>query len=292
MCRLAGCLVVVLCCLPKLWAEEELFSGPQVGEKLTPFKMRGVLGERAGQELDLVSDAAGQPLVIFFVQEVTRPSLGLTRLLMDYAATRANDGLHSGVVFLSGDATETENWMKRAANAMPQSERLGISVDGQEGPGAYGLNRHVALTVLIGKDNRVTANFALVQPSIQADAPRIAKEMVAVLGGGKVPSLAELGVRGDGRPSSQMDDPKLDALLRGLIRKTATPEEVRTAAEAIEAYVADKPPARQRVGSIARRIIEAAKLADYGTAEAQEYLKKWAKEFGDPAAEPSRKKER
>jgi hypothetical protein len=35
-------------------AEDEVFSGPQVGERLVPFTARGTLGEVAGKEFDLV----------------------------------------------------------------------------------------------------------------------------------------------------------------------------------------------------------------------------------------------
>ena len=175
--------------------EDEVFSGPQVDEKLTSFVARGVLGDEAGQEFDLIAEAKGKPVAIIFVHNVTRPSIGLTRLIMNYCAKRSGDGMHGGVVFLSNDPTETENLIKRASHALPTKVPIGISVDGPEGPGAYGLNRDVTLTVLIGKENKVTANHALMQPSVQADAPKIAKSIVDVLGGGKVPTLEELGAR-------------------------------------------------------------------------------------------------
>jgi hypothetical protein len=281
--------------------EDEPFSGPQVGEKLVPFTARGTLGDVAGKEFDLIKTADGKPTLLIFVHEITRPSLGLTRLIMTYAATRAKDGLVSGVVFLSADPTETENWMKRASNALPKDVAIGISTDGQEGPGPYGLNRNVALTVLVGNENKVTANFALVQPSIQADAPKIAKEIVDVLGGGEVPTLAELseanpwtiagavaiGVM-EGLVDQRVSDPQLDSLLRAMIQKTATADQVQEAIQAIEAYVADKPAAQQRIGDIARRIIDGGKLENYGTAPAQAQLKAWAEKY--PAAKESQPK--
>ena len=270
-------------------ADEEIFSGPQVGERLAAFTVRGTLGEFAGKEFDLVSTADGKPTLLFFVHEVTRPSVGLTRLIMKYAATRAEDGLVSGVVFLTADPTDTENWMKRAAHALPKAVPVGISTDGQEGPGAYGLNRNVAITVIVGKENKVTANFALVQPSIQADAPKIVKEIVDVLGGGKTPTLAELGARGyTNTANARMNDPKLDPLLRSLIQKTATPEQIQQAIEAIEKYVADKPASQQRIGEIARRIINAGKLENYGTPLAQARLKVWAEKYQPKKSRPKR----
>jgi len=168
------------------------FSGPQAGEKVTPFVVRAVVGDRAGQEIDLVKDAQGKPIVLFFVHEVTRPSVGLARLLLNYAASRKADGLHAGLVLLSADATSSEDWAKRAAGALPSGVPVGISKDGAEGPGAYGLNRKVAVTVLVAKENKVTANFALVQPSIAADAPKIAKAIAEALGDSAAPTMEEL----------------------------------------------------------------------------------------------------
>jgi len=166
---------------------------------------------------------------------------------------------------------------------------LGISDEGREGPGAYGLNRNVTLTVLVGKDNKVTANFALVQPSAQADGPKIAKAIVDVLGGGPVPSLAELGlVRNRGDAKGRMQDPKMESLLRAVIQKTATEEEVKAAAEALEAYLKKNEKARKRVGEITTNIIKAGKLENYGTPAAQEMLTKWSQEFG-PTGTPESK---
>ena len=56
---------------------------------------------------------------------------------------------------------------------------MGVSVDGAEGPGAWGLNREVAMTVVVGKDGKATANFALVQPSVQSDGPKIFAAMLS-----------------------------------------------------------------------------------------------------------------
>ena len=261
---------------------EEIFSGPQVDENLTAFNARGVLGNLAGKKFDLVTDANGKPTAIIFVHQVTRPSVGLTRLIMNYAAKRAKDGLKSGVVFLTDDPTDTANWMKRARNALPKDVAVGVSIDGQEGPGAYGLNRNVTMTVLIAKENKVTANYALVQPSVQSDALKIARSIVDVLGGGKVPTLAQLGSRGypkkkgRGNQPGQGTDPKFDSLLRAVIQKTATPEQVKKAVEDVEAYIAGRKALQERIGSIAKRIIAADKLSNYGTEAAQEQLKKWA----------------
>jgi hypothetical protein len=169
------------------------FSGPQKGEKLTPFLVKGVLGDQTGKEYDLVKSAAGKPIVMVFVHERNRPAFGLASMISRYAASQKENGLAAGIVFLTSDPTEVETWAKNASvqRAYPASVPVSVSVDGQEGPGAYGLNRKMQVTVLVGKDDKVTANFALVQPSLQADGPKIVAAIAEALGI-EAPSAEEL----------------------------------------------------------------------------------------------------
>jgi hypothetical protein len=190
-------------------AEEpgEVFSGPQKGEALGKFVVQGISGEQEGKEIEPVAQAAGKPLLLIFVHEVNRPSVGMARVLGDFAARRSKVGLHCGVIFLSEDAAETEAWMKRAVGALPKDVTLGISKDGKEGPGDYGLNRKVTMTILMANKGKVTANFALVQPSIQADAPKVLQAIVDVIGG-KAPTLEELGFGGPAPQRPKADRPQ------------------------------------------------------------------------------------
>jgi hypothetical protein len=159
-----------------------VFSGPQVGEKVAGFQVRELLGPRAGTTRDLVAEASGKPLVLFFLHEVTRPSVGLARLVLSYAASLQDQPLEAALVLLSADATQTQQWVERARGALPAGVPITGSLDGNEGPGSYGLNRHVAVTILVVKENRVTANFALIQPSMNVDGPKIAAAIAAVVG--------------------------------------------------------------------------------------------------------------
>src|SRR5262245_39516122 len=175
---MASGVIVSLVCM--LQAQDQIFSGPQVGVKLAPFTVRGVFDDDAGKDLDFVTQSAGRPIVLIFVHDANRPSIAMTRLLSAYTANRAKDGLATGVVWLTDDASEAEMALKRMRHALAQDAPIGISVDGREGPGSYGLNRNVTRTILIGKEGKVTANYALVQPSLQADLPKIIDSVVAV----------------------------------------------------------------------------------------------------------------
>jgi hypothetical protein len=269
-------LVFLLCGL--LSADDPVFSGPQVGEKLPAFAFRGVYGDEAGKPIDVVGKAEGKPVVLAFVHETTRPALGLVRVVMNYAASRQKDGLHAGVVFLTDDATATEKWMLIPSvrqNALPQEIALGLYPEGKEGPGSYGLNRNVSLTVLVAKDNRVTANFALVQPSVQADGPKILKAVVDALGGGEVPTLEELGVRADARQRPQKTNPSSEAL-DGKLRELIGPP-----------YAAEHADFAKELGVRAQRIVDSPNFEQYGqTQEARDALKAWAKKFAPTPEKP------
>lgn len=274
-----------------LHAQETVFSGPQAGEKLPDFQVRGVFDEDAGKLIDFVAEAKGQPILLIFVHEMTRPAISFTRALSAYTLSRAKDGLVTGIVWLDADATAAENAVKRVQHALTPGARVGVSMDGQEGPGSYGLNRKVALTIIIAKQNKVTANFALVQPSLQADLPKVLEKIVEVVGG-KVPKLSEIpGVAADGAMRARPEeDSRLRELLRRLIRRDATDEDAAQAARDIEQHLAAHPPAKAELGRIASTIVASGKIANYGTKPAQESLRKWAEKFGPTGATADRDK--
>jgi hypothetical protein len=267
-------------------AEDPVFSGPQVGEPLLAFQVRGVLGEDAGKDIDFVTSAKGKPVVLVFVHDVNRQSVSMTRLLTAYAAKRAKDGLTTGVVFLNADATEAENTVKRIKHALTIDVKNTISPEGIEGPGSYGLNRKVMMTVLVGNHDKVTANFALIQPSLQVDLPKIVEAIVKEVGGANPsldellasdPSMREMAVRGS---AANKDAPEIRSLVRPLIQRDASDEDVDKAAKEIEIKMSEFPAIRKEIGRISNTIVDSGKIANYGTARAQEYLQRWAKEIG------------
>jgi hypothetical protein len=272
MSRMFLLLAVVILSAPASKADEPVFSGPQVGEQLPPFEATGVFGDLDGKKFDLIQRAGEKPIALIFVHARTRPAFGLTNLVMKFAETRSRAGLESGVVFLTDDKTATEVWMRQVVQHFPKGVAYGISLDGVEGPGAYGLNRNVTLTVLVGKAGKVTTNFALVQPSIQADGPKMLKAIVDVTGGGKVPSIDDLaGARYRGQASTDSparnDDPRLTSLLRAVINKQASKDDVSKAAAELEKYVEQNESARRQLARISSTVVNSGKLPNYGTDE-------------------------
>lgn len=299
---LFGSIALMLLAPVMVAGEDPVFSGPQVGEALAPFKATGALGSVAGKEFDLVAMADGKPIALIFVHGKTRPAFGLSNAMMQYVATRAKDGLVGGVVYLTDDPTEEKRWMAGNPRYFPEGVVYGVSTDGIEGPGSYGLNRNVSLTVLVAKEGKVTANFALVQPSLQADGPKILKAIVDAVGSGEVPDVASLGggmrrqaatrpamrdnekMRKESDVRGQQNDPQLTSLLRSVINKQASDEAVTAAAGKVEEYVAEHEEARNQLGRITSTVVNSGRLSNYGTEAAQNILRGWATKYG-PAKE-------
>lgn len=256
-------------------ADDPPFSGPQPGEKLTSLKVVGVFDPVAGKEFDVLTAVGGKPCVLIFCHELTRPSVALMRAIGSYAASRSRDGLQTYLIRLHGDRTEAATRLKAARGALPDKVPVVISLDGAEGPGAYGLNRKMGLTILVARDNKVTANFALVQPSV-TDAAKIGEAIVKVVGG-KAPTQSELeALATPGRAMAGERDPRLTELLRSVIRQGASEEQVRQAAAAVEKLVGEDARLQKQLGEVAGIGLR----QKYGTEEAQKYLKTWADKYG------------
>lgn len=221
---------------------EPVFSGPQKGEKITPFKVVELTGQNAGTERDPIAENAGQPTALLFVHGLERSLVPLLRVVDEYGIGR-KDRLKAEIVFLSADRLEGERRVKAAAGSLKLQSRIGLSVDGLEGPGNYGLNKDCLITLVVATDNTVTANFALTQPGI-ADAPKVLEALANVCGDTNPPTAEQLNERrsardGGGRegramrrdgatpdkpkeafPGAVPTDDKLQGLLRSFIRPT------------------------------------------------------------------------
>ncbi len=170
--------------------DEAVFSGPQKGEPLPQINVLLAYGVDRGQEIDVVSASEGKPTLLVLVNGANRPAARLTRVLMNYAEMRTEEELFAAVVWLDGDRSAAEQYLQQAISWWGMGRPVGISLDGAEGPGSYGLNRDVNLTILIANENRVIANYALVQPS-ETDAPKILQDVVKLIGG-RIPSHPEI----------------------------------------------------------------------------------------------------
>ncbi len=282
-------LVAGLVSLPLASGQDEdkaIFSGPQKGEPLLPFKVMGVYDDVAGKELDFVTEAGGKPLMLVFVHKLTRPSFGLTRILQNYCLERKKDGISMAMVWLheADDRSKAEAYLTRARGSLRIAAPVGISLDGSEGPGAYGLNRSVTLTVIVGNENKVTANFALIQPS-DSEAPKILGEVVKLIGG-KPPTSEDLRKYGRYPDAKMRMNPRLVRILRQLEPNDLTSEQLKKIVAEVDKFVGNRRELQQQLGSIAKGWNR--RNATKSTAEGRAQIAAWAKKYGGMQAQRSR----
>lgn len=154
-------------------------SGPQAGDELKDFKIKGFSGEKAGKEFQLLADAKKKPTMVFFIQKLSRPAFRLMKAVDAYAGKE--EGMNSHFVWVAEDVDKTMEFLKRAEQSLSMKVPIGVCLEGKDGPPAYGLNDQVAVTILIAKDGKVVSNFAFVDPN-DTDGPKVVKAVAKALG--------------------------------------------------------------------------------------------------------------
>jgi len=155
--------------------KEKVFSGPQKGEKTTPFEVRSLTAKGPGEKRDPIKAAADRPVALIFLHALERSMVPLMRVIDQYGVDQKAK-LNTEFIFLIDDPIRGDQRLPRVINSIKTRARVGYSVDGIEGPGNYGLNKECLMTIVLAKEGKVTANFALVQPGI-ADATGIIAAM-------------------------------------------------------------------------------------------------------------------
>jgi hypothetical protein len=290
--------ILLLSCAGYARSEEPLFSGPQPGEVLPSLKATLAYGEKRRKTVDLIKQAAGKPTLLVIVNGSNRPAARLSRVLMNFAEMRG-EKLFAAVVYLDKDMTSALEGLKRAASWWKVGPPVGVSVDGAEGPGSYGLNRNVNVTVLIAEKGRVKSNFALVQPS-ERDAAKILKDVVG-LAGGRVPTEAEVmflsvptykpdNVRWRSAPS--------DVTLRRLLCDALASKDedaAREAATAVEKYVGSDGDKGASLGNAAAALLERkGRVAIPRDLPIVSHLRRWRKRYDnqDASRNPDKRRSR
>ena len=239
---------------------EPVFSGPQAGEPISNLEVVLAYGPNLGTRFDPVKAANGRPLMLVFVQGTNRPAARLTRVLMNFAEMHVDDGLTAAVIWLANDRSAAQRYLGQAVSWWGVGMPVGVSVDGMEGPGSYGLNRNVNVTVLIARDHLVTANFALVQPS-EMDATRILGEVTKLIGG-EAPTLSEVLFLS--APTRKLGDAKWQVApkqveFRRIICKllaAENEEQATQAAKTIETFMGDDAERQRQLREIAGMLLK------------------------------------
>ena len=212
--------------------EKTIFSGPQPKEKLPSLKAIAINGDAKGKTIDFLTKADKKPLVLIFQDEKPlglRGLVGFTRLIAQINS-KSKQQINVHVLFL-GDSPDTlTQQASRIVPHIPGNVLLGVSPDGREGPGNYGLNRNVAQTILTVKDGKVLHNFALAQPMLSPD-PYVLGGVAELIG--QKPTtvqewLNETPTEGERMDAQSEQKAKFGGKLREMVQKgEISPEEAR-----------------------------------------------------------------
>lgn len=292
-------LFAILTCAGGLSGADAIFSGPQPGEKTTGFKVIAIGGDGDGSERDPVGEHAGAPTALVFVHQVERSLIPLLRVIEQYGIER-RERIRTEVIFLTPDRLAGEQHVRAVQGSLKIQARVGLSPDGAEGPGNYGLNKECLMTIVMAKDNKVVASFALVQPGI-ADAPKVLAALAKTCGDDNPPSAEALIARqpgqgmARGRPAEAMKkdgekpkenfpgavptDEKLVGLLRQFIRPANDDATVDRVLADVKAHIKDNTGLTKQAADGWTRVLHFEK---YGTP----YARKVGKEFLDSIKTP------
>src|SRR5438045_3616866 len=105
--RTARMAVLSLALLGPAPSEDKVYSGPQPGEKTTPFKSIELRGEDAGKERDVIVEHKGAPTTLIFVHGVERSMAPLLTVLDQYGRER-KEVVKTEFVFLSADRLSSQ----------------------------------------------------------------------------------------------------------------------------------------------------------------------------------------
>ena len=297
--RLAGVGALFLTVLGFARAEPTVYSGPQPGEKITPFKTLELRGDHAGQPRDIIAEGQGAPSTLIFVHGVERSMAPLLTVLDEYGKER-KELLKTELVFLSGDRLSSQQHLPLVGQSLRLAAPMSLSVDGAEGPGNYGLNKECLMTVIVAKENRVHTNFALVQPGM-ADGPKIIAAIAKLIGDTNPPTAEALrerrvqasarlesGQKMEGRrdktnrpkdplPGAAPTDEKLLGLLRRFIQKSNDDDAVDKVLAEVKQYIQGNDGLTKQAVDGWTRVLHLKYGTDYAQKAGQSWLEKLKK---------------
>lgn len=162
-------------------------SGPKVGNLADGFEIELATGDQAGTTADALKALEDKPVIVIFVNELTRPGFRLLKLLDQYARVRQPEGLEAVIVWTTDDAPAALRRAKLYYDQYDVKSTAGVAKDGKSGPKEYGLNDEAAMTVLLlDKRHKVLLNLARRAPDRQ-DFDEVRKAIDKLLGPSPVP---------------------------------------------------------------------------------------------------------
>ncbi|MBA62827.1 MAG: hypothetical protein CMJ76_10735 [Planctomycetaceae bacterium] len=276
----------------KVEGGKAIFSGPQSGERLPKLNVLEFDGQSVGKTFNALGANKGAQLIILsdHNRSSIRGLIGLSRLVATINQ-KSNDKLNAVIVYLGEDRNQLSEHAGRYHQYLAGKPVIGLSNDGRDGPGSYGLNRNVSMTIIIAKDGRVLYNFPFPEGMLTPD-PHVLGGISEVLDAEHDKMTEWLAASSPQRSNATRTRANtggidIRALLAPVLNKEASDEEIDAAAKRVDAVFESNKTAAQQIGTTAKRLVESGNLSNYGTKRSQYHLFKWAKLHEGAASRPS-----
>ena len=174
----------------RLGLGEPVYSGPQPGETLKGFSIASLTRSTGDERVDPVALAKGKPHFIIFIDDSDiYEGLGAWHRAVGSIAENSRTGLAASAVIL-GEGPTFEKHMAQTRSKHESFYRwlnlffqVGYSRDGRDGPGAYGLNRNIVMTILIADaKGKVIYNFPFRETLQDGPDPHVLGALAEVVG--------------------------------------------------------------------------------------------------------------
>ena len=275
----------------KLDGGKEVFSGPQAGETLPKLLVSAVRGDDAGKTFNALGDRNGAQLIILAGPNRTsiRGIIGILRLIAT-VNENSKEQLQPVLIYLGDDKNQLAENANRYLEYMNGDPTIGISNDGRDGPGTYGLNRNVSMTIIVAKDGKVVYNFPFPEGMLTPD-PHVLGAISEVIHTEPEQMRQWLVSAAEERTRAAATNERnrnggvdIRALLNPILDKNASDEVIDAAAKKIDLVLEGNKAAAVSVGALASRMVQG-NLESYGTKRSQYHLFKWSRLYGAKPAE-------
>jgi len=151
----------------------ELKSGLQiglrVGDKVPTFYVRAITGPLKNKSVCYVCRNGDRPVVMLFVRQITPELKMLLKKIDDEVDGHRAAGLRSFAVFVAGDGKELLPQVQTLAFDEKINLPLTIAAAPSDGSAGRSIHPDAAVTIILYRDQTVTANFAFRADELQAE---------------------------------------------------------------------------------------------------------------------------
>jgi hypothetical protein len=152
--------------------QDGLKSGPQVGA-IPPGPFHSLVAHSeepglAGKKTDFFEMYGGDPVVLIFARQMTKPLTRLVKQLDVEVARRTPAKLRAVVVILADDNALEKNL--KDFGEKQAIKHVNLAIMAPDGPKNYKLSREAEITVVMYRNRKVEANHAFKRGELNGDA--------------------------------------------------------------------------------------------------------------------------